>query len=59
VAVLAELWRFEKGSKNMKKKIRKKWQWVGLAVGSGMGGGSGCVAVVSIERGDRRGSNGI
>jgi hypothetical protein len=59
VAVLAELWRFEKSGKDMKKKIRKKWQWVGLAVGSGVGSGSGWVAVVAIERGDECGSNGV
>jgi hypothetical protein len=57
VAVLAELWRFEKCEKKRYNFWRKN-ENVKIMNSGGVTGGSGRVAVVSIERGDQGGSNG-
>jgi hypothetical protein len=58
VAVLAEMWRFEKGSGKKTKKLRFLISGYGCG-GSGVTSGSGWMTVVSLERGDQGGSNGV
>jgi hypothetical protein len=54
VAVLAELWRFEKCEKKRYNFWRKN-ENVKIMNSGGVTGGSGWVAVVSIDRGDQGG----
>jgi hypothetical protein len=58
VAVLAEIRGFE-GQGRKREKLMGVVAWQRLADGGGMRSGSGGVGVVSFERGDRRGENGV